>query len=71
MNQQRKIDMTTDKVSNQHSEIELPKQNPLADIAGKFGGEFWLKTQTEIKRSRKTDREEINRLVDSKSDKHD
>lgn len=63
--------MTTERISNQQSEIEPSKQNPLADIAGKFGGEFWLKTQTEIKRSRKTDREEINQLINSKLDKQD
>ncbi len=45
--------------------------NPLLDIAGKFGGEFWQLTQSEIERSRQTDREEINKFLDSKSDKQD
>ena len=63
--------MKANKVSHQQSETKQVIDNPLADIAGKFGGEFWLETQSEIERSRKTDREETNKLLDTKSDKQD
>lgn len=63
--------MKTNKVSHQQSETKQAIDNPLADIAGKFGGEFWLETQSEIKRSRKTDREETNKLLDTESNKQD
>ncbi len=33
------------------------EHNPLADIAGKFGGKFWRETQSSIEHSRKLDRE--------------
>ena len=61
--------MKTNKVSDRQSESKQASDNPLADIAGKFGGEFWLETQSEIERSRKKDREETNKLLDNKSDK--
>ncbi|MDJ0591393.1 MAG: hypothetical protein QNJ72_15580 [Pleurocapsa sp. MO_226.B13] len=48
--------MKTNKVSHQQSETKQASDNLLADIAGKFGGEFWHLTQSEIERSRKTDR---------------
>jgi hypothetical protein len=51
--------MKTNKVSHQKSESKQAIAHPLANIAGKFGGEFWLETQSEIERSRKTDRKEI------------
>jgi hypothetical protein len=35
------------------------------------GGQFWQLKQSEIERSRQADREEINRLLDSKSDQQD
>lgn len=55
--------MTTNKDSHQKSKTKLANQNPLADIAGKFGGEYWLSTQSEIERSRSQDREETERLL--------
>ena len=63
--------MKTNKVSDRQSESEQASDNPLADVAGKFGGEFWLETQSEIERSRKKDREETNKLLDNKSYKQD
>ncbi|MDJ0531684.1 MAG: hypothetical protein QNJ70_04165 [Xenococcaceae cyanobacterium MO_207.B15] len=47
--------MTISKDSKQKSKTKLLNQNPLADIAGKFGGKFWLETQSEIRRSRERD----------------
>jgi hypothetical protein len=63
--------MKTNKVSHQQPENKQAIDNPLADIAGKFGGEFWLETQSEIERSRKVDLEETNKLLETKSDKQD
>ena len=63
--------MKTNKVSHKQSETKQAIDNPLVDIVGKFGGEFWLETQSEIERSRKTDREETNKLLNTKSDKQD
>lgn len=40
-------------------------ENPLADLAGKFEGEFWEATLEEIKRLREADKEEINKILDS------
>ncbi len=48
--------MKISKDSKQKSKNKRLKQNPLADIAGKFGGKFWLETQSEIRRSRERDR---------------
>jgi hypothetical protein len=31
----------TDKVSNPDPKTKVTEKNPLADIAGKFGGQFW------------------------------
>lgn len=56
--------MTTDKFPNK-SETKSIEPNPLADIAGKFGGKFWLETQSQIERSRKKEREEIKRILDT------
>jgi hypothetical protein len=61
--------MTTNKDSHQKSNTKLSNQNPLADIAGKFGGEFWCLTQSEIERSRSLDREETERLLNTSSDR--
>ena len=61
--------MTTSKDSHQKSQTKPSNQNPLADIAGKFGGKFWLETQSEIERSRKIDREEIDRELNTSFDK--
>jgi hypothetical protein len=60
--------MTASKDSHQKSKTQLSNQNPLADIAGKFGGKFWLDTQSEIERSRSIDREETERLLNTSSD---
>lgn len=60
--------MTTNKDFHQKSETQVANQNPLADIAGKFGGEFWLSTQSEIERARSTDREETEKLLKKPSD---
>ncbi|MDJ0687291.1 MAG: hypothetical protein QNJ41_02165 [Xenococcaceae cyanobacterium MO_188.B32] len=60
-----------DKTSDPKSKIQQANGNPLADIAGKFGGKFWLETQLEIERSRKIDKEETNKLLDTKSNKQD
>ena len=60
--------MTTNKDSHQQSKTKLSNQNPLADIAGKFGGKYWLSTQSEIERSRSRDREETERLLDTSDD---
>ena len=59
--------MTIDKTSHQQSKIQQVNDNPLADIAGKF----WLETQLEIERSRKIDKEETNKLLDTKSNEQD
>lgn len=61
--------MTTNKNSHQKSPTKPSNQNPLANIAGKFGGKFWLETQSEIERSRKMDREEIEQELNTSSDK--
>jgi len=61
--------MTTNKDSHHSSKTKLSNQNPLADIAGKFGGEFWLSTQSEIESARSTDREETEQLLNKSSDK--
>lgn len=61
--------MTTSKDSHQKSKTKLSNQNPLADIAGSFGGKFWLSTQSEIERLRSLDREETERFLNTSSDK--
>ena len=43
------------------------EHNPLADIAGKFGGKFWRETQSAIERSRILDREETQQFLNSSS----
>ncbi len=48
--------MKTNKVSHQQSKTKPMIDNLGADIASKFRGEFWLETQLEIERFRKTDR---------------
>lgn len=63
--------MATDKVSQQKSKMQQTNNNPLADIAGKFGGEFWLKTQSEIEHSRKIDIEETKKYLDTESKQQD
>ncbi|ELS04036.1 hypothetical protein Xen7305DRAFT_00037640 [Xenococcus sp. PCC 7305] len=63
--------MTIDKTSHQKSQIREANDNPLANIAGQFGGKFWLETQLEIERSRKIDKEETSKLLESKSNEQD
>lgn len=60
--------MTTSKDSHQKSKTKLSNQNPLTDIAGSFGGKFWLETQSEIERLRSLDREETERFLNTSSD---
>lgn len=60
--------MTTNQDSHHSSKTKLANQNPLADIAGKFGGKYWSETQSEIERSRSLDREEIERELNRSSD---
>ena len=60
--------MTTSKDSHQKSPTKLSNQNQRANIAGKFGGKFWLSTLSEIERSRKMDREETERELNTSSD---
>ena len=60
--------MTINKDSHHSSKTKLTNKNPLADIAGKFGGKYWLETQSEIERSRTLDREETERLLNTSSD---
>ncbi len=60
--------MKTNQDSHHSSKTKLANQNPLADIAGKFGGKYWLETQSEIERSRLRDREETERLLNKSSD---
>ena len=50
--------MATDKASQRQSKTKGLSNNSLADLAGKFGAEFWLETQSEIENARKKDREE-------------
>ncbi|MEM7593302.1 MAG: hypothetical protein AAF383_17605 [Cyanobacteria bacterium P01_A01_bin.83] len=63
--------MATRKNSAQQSKAKQATKNPLADIAGKFGGEFWVETQSEIKRSRHKDKEETERLSDTNLNQQD
>ena len=63
--------MTADKVSRQKSQTQQANDNPLADIAGKFGGEFWLSTQSEIEKSRQRDKEESKKFPETKLKQED
>ena len=63
--------MTINKASQQKYKPQRPKDNPLTDIAGKFGGEFWLETQSEIEKARKIDKEETEKNSDSESKEQD
>ena len=55
--------MTTSKDSARKS-----NQNQRANIASKFGGTFWLSTQSEIERSRKMERQETEPELNISSD---
>ena len=63
--------MATDKTSQQQSKTNQLLNHPLADIAGKFGGEFWLDTQSEIKIARQRDKKETSENLDNSSKKQD
>ncbi|MGL6340468.1 MAG: hypothetical protein ACRC80_15175 [Waterburya sp.] len=66
--------MMIDKVSNPQPKTKVTEKNPLADIAGKFGGQFWQETQSEIQLALKIDREkaETDQLFwNSESDQQD
>ncbi|AFZ35652.1 hypothetical protein Sta7437_2102 [Stanieria cyanosphaera PCC 7437] len=56
--------MTTNKISDRQPEKKPVTNNPLAEIAGKFGGKFWQQTQEEIQRSREKDKKELETLLD-------
>ncbi|MGL5939568.1 MAG: hypothetical protein ACRC2S_04150 [Waterburya sp.] len=61
--------MTIDKISNRQPEKKSVTNNPLAEIAGKFGGKFWQQTQEEIQRFRKIDKEKVKKLLDNMPNK--
>ena len=61
--------MATDKASQQQSKTKQSGKNSLSDIAGKFGGEFWLDTQSEIENARRRDRVENSKSIDTESNK--
>jgi hypothetical protein len=63
--------MATNKASQQQAQTKQLNSNPLADIAGKFGGEFWLETQSEIENARKKDREETEDKLNTESNEQD
>lgn len=60
--------MAVNKASQQQSKTKQLSNNPLADIAGKFGGALWLETQSEIENNRKKDKEETSKNLDTESD---
>ncbi len=57
--------MAINKTSQKKSKNKQQDNHPLADVAGKFGGEFWLETQSEIENARKKDKEEMEKLIDT------
>ena len=59
--------MAIDKASQRQSKTKQSGNSPLTEIAGKFGGEFWLDTQSEIKNARKKDKEETRKNLDIES----
>ena len=63
--------MAIDKRSQQQFKTKQLNSNPLADIAGKFGGELWLETQSEIENARKKDREETENNLNTESNEQD
>lgn len=63
--------MTADKISPQKYQTQQANDNPLADIASKFGGEFWLETQSEIEKSRQRDKEESKKFPETKLKQED
>ena len=63
--------MAIKKNSIQQSETQQATNNPLAEIAGRFGGKFWLETQSEIENYRRIDREETIKYLDTESKQQD
>jgi hypothetical protein len=57
--------MTPNRTSDRQKETKQITDHPLADVAGKFGGELWEVTLEEIQRSRKREQQEIKKLLDS------
>jgi hypothetical protein len=58
--------VTTNKLSKKKDKTTSIPEHPLANLAGKFEGEFWEDTLLEIQKFRDTEKQEINRLLDSK-----
>ena len=56
--------MTTDKIADLQPDKKPITDNPLTDIASKFGGKFWIETLLEIQRSREIEKEEMKKLLD-------
>jgi hypothetical protein len=59
--------MTTHKLTQKKKKAQKD-EHPLADLAGKFEGEFWEATLEEIKRLREADKEKVNKILDSSLD---
>jgi hypothetical protein len=58
--------MTTNKLPKKKDKKTLIPEHPLVNLAGKFEGEFWEDTILEIHKFRDIEKQEINRLLDSK-----
>jgi hypothetical protein len=57
--------MTINKLpKNKDKKLQIP-EHPLAKLAGKFEGEFWENTLLEIQNFRETEKQEINKTLDS------
>ena len=56
--------MTTDNIADLQKDKTPITENPLTNIAGKFGGKFWTETLAEIQRSREIEKEEVKKLLD-------
>ena len=56
--------MTTDKIADLQQDKTPITENPLTDIAGKFSGQFWKETLSEIQRSREIEKEEMKKILD-------
>lgn len=67
MRNRRQKNMATYKLPKKKKKAQK-NEHPLADLAGKFGGEFWEATLEEIKRFREAEKEEINKILDSSLD---
>jgi hypothetical protein len=57
--------MTTNKLpKKKDKKLQIP-EHPLAKLAGKFEGELWENTLLEIQNFRETEKQEINKTLDS------